>query len=570
MEEEFEIIVENEDAIDVSSEIANDFLKGDKGDPGYTPVKGVDYFTPEEIAEIEYDDTEVRELIQDNTNDIADLQTDKVDKITGKSLSTNDFTDIYKDNVDNNTSARHTHSNKSVLDDISSTDITNWNNKAEMSDIPDVSNFITNTVNDLVNYTLATETGSSIDLSMNNTTYELTLSLKNSAGTVLNSKSVDLPLETMVVGGSYDSTNKKIVLTLKNGNTIDVPVADLISGLQSEITSSNKLASDLVDDTNQANKFVSASEKQTWNNKSDFSGDYEDLTNKPTIPVVPTNVSAFTNDAGYLTQHQDISGKQDKLTAGANIQINNNVISATDTTYTAGTGIDITNNVISNTQTSAEWGNITGTLSNQTDLNTALSGKQDTLVSGTNIKTINNESILGSGNIDIQGGSGGEVFIGDEQDAPETTKLLIDEDELGFVNLDTMPIGSEIDYDGNEVPLGWEQVSGKGISIKTLWENSNPTSDFAAQTITLSTADYDYYILIWCVNNENKNYKTNISLKGKGCWLDWAYFSNGVQLATREVSYVNDTTLSFLSPSTNGTTRNDRCIPIKIIGIKEV
>ena len=29
------------------------------------------------------------------------------------------------------------------------------------------------------------------------------------------------------------------------------------------------------------------------------------------IPVVPTQVSAFTNDAGYLTQHQDISGKLD-------------------------------------------------------------------------------------------------------------------------------------------------------------------------------------------------------------------------------------------------------------------
>ena len=35
-----------------------------------------------------------------------------------------------------------------------------------------------------------------------------------------------------------------------------------------------------------------------------------------------------------------------------------------------------------------------------------LATKQDTLVSGTNIKTINNESILGSGNINIQGGSG--------------------------------------------------------------------------------------------------------------------------------------------------------------------
>ena len=42
---------------------------------------------------------------------------------------------------------------------------------------------------------------------------------------------------------------------------------------------------------------------------------------------------------------------------------------------------------------------------------TALDGKQETLVSGTNIKTINNESLLGSGNISIQGGSGGDANI---------------------------------------------------------------------------------------------------------------------------------------------------------------
>ena len=41
-------------------------------------------------------------------------------------------------------------------------------------------------------------------------------------------------------------------------------------------------------------------------------GDYDDLVNKPTIPVVPTNISSFTNDVGYLTSHQDISGKADK------------------------------------------------------------------------------------------------------------------------------------------------------------------------------------------------------------------------------------------------------------------
>ena len=40
---------------------------------------------------------------------------------------------------------------------------------------------------------------------------------------------------------------------------------------------------------------------------------------------------------------------------------------------------------------------------------TALAGKQATLESGTNIKTINNESILGSGNITIEGGNKVEV-----------------------------------------------------------------------------------------------------------------------------------------------------------------
>lgn len=46
-----------------------------------------------------------------------------------------------------------------------------------------------------------------------------------------------------------------------------------------------------------------------------FTGSYNDLANKPTIP--------------------DISGKQDKLTAGANITISGNTISAKDTTYTS-------------------------------------------------------------------------------------------------------------------------------------------------------------------------------------------------------------------------------------------
>ena len=39
-------------------------------------------------------------------------------------------------------------------------------------------------------------------------------------------------------------------------------------------------------------------------------------------------------------------------------------------------------------------------------LDDLLDEKQNTLISGTNIKTINNQSLLGEGNIDVSGGSG--------------------------------------------------------------------------------------------------------------------------------------------------------------------
>lgn len=52
-------------------------------------------------------------------------------------------------------------------------------------------------------------------------------------------------------------------------------------------------------------QFVSQSEKTAWNNKSDFSGSYEDLTDKPTIPTVPTALSSFNNDTGFITNTVD-------------------------------------------------------------------------------------------------------------------------------------------------------------------------------------------------------------------------------------------------------------------------
>ena len=73
--------------------------------------------------------------------------------------------------------------------------------------------------------------GHSIVLSINNTTYVLTAQLLDANNNVLNTQTIDLPLETMVVNGSYNDQTKKIVLTLQSGSTIEFSVADLIDGL---------------------------------------------------------------------------------------------------------------------------------------------------------------------------------------------------------------------------------------------------------------------------------------------------------------------------------------------------
>ncbi len=56
------------------------------------------------------------------------------------------------------------------------------------------------------------------------------------------------------------------------------------------------------------------------------SGNYTDLSNKPTIP---TKTSDLSNDSGFITSSYHDSSKQDTLTAGSNVQISGNTISAT-------------------------------------------------------------------------------------------------------------------------------------------------------------------------------------------------------------------------------------------------
>lgn len=118
--------------------------------------------------------------------------------------------------------------------------------------------------------------------------------------------------------------------------------------------------------------------------------------------TIPTSNTAFTNDAGFVN-----SGEvETQITSKGYIT----AYTESDPVFQASAASGISEQNITNWNNKLDSSALTPYYTSaQTDtaISNATSGKQDTLVSGTNIKTINNQSLLGSGNIEIQGGSGG-------------------------------------------------------------------------------------------------------------------------------------------------------------------
>ncbi|MBR3568220.1 MAG: hypothetical protein IKN94_08105, partial [Salinivirgaceae bacterium] len=174
-----------------------------------------------------------------------------------------------------------------------------------------------------------------ISLELNPNTYEITATIKKGNTTISVSQPIDLPLETMVVGGSYNDQTKKVALTLKNGQTVEFSVADLVSGLVRAADLAAVATSGDYDDL--SNKpdlsgyatqadidYVEAKvddlEGRLPNNVSDLqdgsdyvknedlaavatSGDYDDLDNKPSIPQ---NVSDLQDGSDYV-KNEDLA-----------------------------------------------------------------------------------------------------------------------------------------------------------------------------------------------------------------------------------------------------------------------
>ena len=82
---------------------------------------------------------------------------------------------------------------------------------------------------EIVEYSLIKDTGYELALSIDESTYVMTIGLKNANGNVLSEKTIDFPIESMVVNATYK--DGIITLVLKNGETVPVEVSDLVNGL---------------------------------------------------------------------------------------------------------------------------------------------------------------------------------------------------------------------------------------------------------------------------------------------------------------------------------------------------
>ena len=249
----------------------------------------------------------------------------------------------------------------------------------------------------------------SLSLSLDSTNYKITLSGTKVDGTTFTvSDVIDLPLESVVVNGSYNNTTKKVVLTLQSGSTVEFSVADLVSGLQSEITSTNKLSADLIADGT-TNKVVTASEKTTWNGKQDA------LTNADVLTgITSTKVSNWDNAATNSHTHSNKSvldgisstditnwnSKTDNVGTVTGVKMNGTTNNPTNGVVDLGTVIT--------SETTLSKGSTSGTGNAVTDI--TVSGHQITLTKGTtfltqhqSIKTLNGTALTGDGDITLTG-----------------------------------------------------------------------------------------------------------------------------------------------------------------------
>lgn len=295
------------------------------------------------------------------------------------------------------------------------------------------------------------------------------------------------------------------------------------------------------------------------------SGSYNDLSNKPTIPAAVTESTVsgwgFTKNTGTYSKPSTGIPKSDLASA---VQTSLGKADTALQSYTEQykgtvTGVKVNGSTKSPSSGTVDIGNVVTSVkingsskspsSGVVDLGTVItshqdiSGKQDKLVSGTNIKTINGTSILGSGNIVISGGggssSGSGAYAEVNHGTSDTTFTLTPNtfhvwDEVASL---TLTLGSETAGVANE--FLFQFTSGATATALTLPDDIKWTEELVIES--------------------NKIYQVSI-LKGLACVLSWDSINASAlienHITYNEGDFMNGGTITFEYPTASELTFN--------------
>ena len=230
---------------------------------------------------------------------------------------------------------------------------------------------------------------------------------------------------------------------------------------------------------------------------------------------------------------------------------------------------------------------------------------QRKLVSGTNIKTIDGDPILGSGNIvtkknwvgtcsssasvinkvvtvtgNFELKEGAVITIAfTNANTATSPKLRINDTRATLIvkgnsTTPTTPIvWGQNDrltflYNGTYYLLIAHQRDDNGKTV--LWENASPTSTFAAQTQTMSdsAANYDFLLFEFYYSTTGLNLQTQLVGADYTGTVALRIQQAGANRTGGRNCTVSGTSVEFEAASFNGSTSNTSCIPYRIIGIR--
>lgn len=361
--------------------------------------------------------------------------------------------------------------------------------------------------------------------------------------------------ETIDLYGYYFQDNGVLVvinaILVNNGNmTVKVTEVDLTNKGYTKDEVDEKLATKQGVFTPQAPLAFNEDKSQL---SVDLSG-YQPVGDYALKSDIPTKISELTNDSNFVSEAEvsgDLAGKADKTYVDEQLATKQPVGDYATKTELAGKADSSVVESLS-TQVATNTSDISIIKTKQEEdgdkidsLDKEMATKQDLLVSGTNIKTINSQSLLGEGNIEIESGSNIPfLFINSTAhlsgDFAAVKNAIANKTPFEIYYVNILGYG---DIAAPEVCF----VSGENIQATFHFESTTANHTVVQTTITPTgvSADTSYHSYqeqlvsgtnIKTINGESILGEGNLEISGGGGTTDYTQLTNKPQINSVELS----------------------------------